>query len=88
MSNKEMTDGEDMQNSNAAKPEQVENLSTKVTDEELAEAITDEYGVKYSKDGKKLLSAKGINNQVNRYVIREGAKLSLVTLLKPKYLLA
>ncbi len=38
MSNKKMTDGEDLQNSNAAKPEQVENLSTEVTDEELAEA--------------------------------------------------
>ena len=37
--------------------EAAEPLSTKVTDEELAEAITDEYGVMYSKDGRKLLRA-------------------------------
>ena len=30
-------------------------MSTKATDEELNEAIIDEYGVKYSKDGIKLL---------------------------------
>ena len=32
-------------------------LSTNATDEELKEAITDEFGVKYSKDGRKLLKA-------------------------------
>ena len=30
-------------------------MSTEATDEELNEAITDEFGVKYSKDGRKLL---------------------------------
>jgi len=30
-------------------------MSTKVTEEELNEAIIDEFGVKYSKDGRKLL---------------------------------
>ena len=32
-------------------------MSTKATDEELNEAIIDEYGVKYSKDGRKLLKS-------------------------------
>ena len=32
-------------------------MSTKATDEELNETITDEFGVKYSKDGRKLLKA-------------------------------
>ena len=32
-------------------------MSTKTTDEELNEAIIDEYGVKYSKDGIKLLKS-------------------------------
>ena len=34
-------------------------LSTKVTDEDLAEAYTDEYGVKFSPDRKRLLSTTG-----------------------------
>lgn len=38
------------------KPEdKIEVLSTEVTEEDLKNAVTDEYGVKYSKDGKKLL---------------------------------
>ena len=32
-------------------------MSTKATDEELNEVIIDEYGVKYSKDGRKLLKS-------------------------------
>ena len=32
-------------------------MSTKATDEEFNEAIIDEYGVKYSKDGRKLLKS-------------------------------
>ena len=35
----------------------IEDLSTKATEEELKEAITDEFGVKYSKDGRKMLKA-------------------------------
>ena len=35
----------------------IENLSTKATEEELKEAFIDEWGVKYSKDGRKLLKA-------------------------------
>lgn len=38
-----------------------ENLSTEVTEEDLANSWTDEYGVKYSRDGKRLLKVpKGI----------------------------
>ena len=36
-----------------------EDLSTKPTEEELKEAFVDEWGVKYSKDGRKLLEAPG-----------------------------
>ena len=43
------------------KPEnKVEVLSTKVTKEDLENAVTDKYGVKYSKDGKRLLKAAHI----------------------------
>ena len=44
-------------------------LSTEVIDEDLAEAITDVFGAKYSKDWKKLLLS-GVD--INRYKIREG----------------
>ena len=56
------------------KPKVIEEevLSTKVTKEDLAEAVTDEYGVQYSKDRKKLLSSVGI---INQYKIREGTKV-------------
>ena len=36
-----------------------EDLSTETTEEELKEAFVDEWGVKYSKDGRKLLKAPG-----------------------------
>ena len=36
-------------------PQTIEDLSTKATEEELKEAFTDEWGAKYSKDGRKLL---------------------------------
>lgn len=38
-------------------PQTIEDLSTKATEEELKEAFVDEWGVKYSKDGRKLLKA-------------------------------
>ena len=45
-------------------------MSTKATDEELNEAIIDEYGVKYSKDGRKLLkSPRELNGT---YSIKKG----------------
>ena len=58
-----------------AKPEKKEEeevLSTEATEEELAEAWEDEYGVKYSKDGKKLLKAP---NRLTPYTIRQGTKV-------------
>lgn len=48
-------------------------MSTKVTAEELNEAITDEFGVKYSKDGRKLL--KDPHELDGSYSIRKGTKI-------------
>ena len=45
------------------------NLSTKVTEEDLANGWTDEYGVKYSNDKKRLLL---IPNDITEYTIRKG----------------
>ena len=55
------------------KPKVIEEevLSTKVTKEDLAEAVTDEFGAKYSKDGKRLL--KGCD--IEQYKIKEGTKI-------------
>jgi len=46
-----------------------ENLSTEVTDEDLANAWTDEFGVKYSADGKRLLSSPA---DIFNYTIKQG----------------
>ena len=48
-------------------------MSTEATDEELNEAITDEFGVKYSKDGRKLLKAP--YELDSTYSIKEGVKI-------------
>ena len=48
-------------------------MSTEATDEELNEAITDEWGVKYSKDGRKLLKAPYELN--GTYSIKEGVRI-------------
>ena len=55
-------------------PELVEEevLSTEVTDEDLAEGVKDEYGVIYSKDGKRLL--KG-NKTLTEYTVRKGTRV-------------
>ena len=55
-------------------PELVEEevLSTKVTDEDLAEGVKDKYGVIYSKDGKRLL--KG-NKTLTEYTVRKGTRV-------------
>ena len=55
-----------------SKPEcvSVVDISTDVTDEDLVEATEDEYGVKYSKDGKRLLKAYSKLN--GEYNIRKG----------------
>ena len=50
-----------------------EDLSTETTEEELKEAIVDERGVKYSKDGRKLLKAtEGLNGA---YSVKEGTRI-------------
>ena len=54
-------------------PQTIEDLSTKATDEELKEAFVDEWGVKYSKDGRKLLKAPQKLN--GTYSIRKGTKI-------------
>ena len=54
-----------------AKLETVEILSTEVTDEDLANAVEDEFGAKYSKDGKRLL--RGVD--VGEYKIRVRTKI-------------
>lgn len=48
-------------------------MSTETTDEELNEAITDEWGVKYSKDGRRLLKAP--QKLDSTYSIKEGVKI-------------
>ena len=47
-------------------------LSTKATDEDLAEGVEDEFGVIYSKDGKRLL--KG-NVELKEYTVRKGTRV-------------
>ncbi len=47
-------------------------MSTEATNAELNEAIMDEFGVKYSKDGRKLLKAP--QNLDSTYSIKEGDK--------------
>ena len=59
------------ENPNLSQP--IEDLSTKVTEEDLNEAITDEFGVKYSKDGRKLLNAP--QELDGTYSIKEGVKI-------------
>ena len=48
-------------------------MSTEATNAELNEAITDEWGVKYSKDGRKLLRAPYVLNGF--YSIKEGTRI-------------
>ena len=50
----------------------IEKLSTEVTDEDLKDAVIDEYGVKYSRDGTKLL--EGLCN-TDVFVVRNGVKV-------------
>ena len=55
------------------KPKEKEVWSTEVTEEDLKNAVEDEYGVKYSKDWKRLLRAPiGLKG---KYSIREGVKV-------------
>ena len=59
---------------NVEKPkEEEEEWSTEVTEEDLENAVEDEFGVKYSKDWKKLLKAPEILS--GKYSIRKGVKV-------------
>ena len=55
------------------KPKEEEVWSTVVTDEDLENAVKDEFGVKYSKDWKKLLKAP--SELKGKYSIRKGVKV-------------
>ena len=54
-------------------PQTIEDLSTKATEEELKEAFVDEWGVKYSKDGRKLLKAP--QELKGCYSVKEGTRI-------------
>ena len=54
-------------------PQTIEDLSTEVTEDELNEAFIDEWGVKYSKDGRKLLKAPQELKEC--YSIKEGVRI-------------
>ncbi len=49
-----------------------ENLSTKVTENDIVNGVADEYGVIYSKDGKRLL--KG-NDEIIEYKVKDGTQV-------------
>ena len=51
----------------------IEDLSTEITEDELKEAFIDERGVKYSKDGRKLLKAPG--KLSGAYSVKEGTRI-------------
>ena len=57
------------------KPKEEEVWSTKVTDEDLENAVEDEFGVKYSKDWKRLLKAPEDEELEGEYSIIEGVKV-------------
>ena len=50
-----------------------EDLSTEITKEELKEALVDEWGAKYSKDGRKLLKVPG--ELSGAYSVKEGTRI-------------
>ena len=49
-----------------------ENIDTIVSAEDLANAVEDEFGVKYSKDGLRLLEA---NENITNYVVKAGTRV-------------
>ena len=54
------------------KEPEIEIISTEVTEEDKKDAWTDEFGVQYSKDGKKLL--RNTNWDLTSYTIRQGTR--------------
>ena len=55
------------------KDPEIEIISTEVTEEDKKDAWTDEFGVIYSKDGKKLL--RSTNRDLTNYTIRQGTRI-------------
>ena len=53
--------------------QEVDNLRTNVTEDDLANAWTDEYGVMYSADGSRLLRVVGVS--LSSYSVRKGTKV-------------
>ena len=54
-------------------PQTIEDLSTEITEDDLNEAFIDEWGVKYSKDGRKLLKAPRVLRE--GYSVKEGTRI-------------
>ena len=54
-------------------PQTIEDLSTEITKDELKEAFIDEWGVKYSKDGRKLLKVP--KELSGAYSVKEGTRV-------------
>ena len=57
------------------KPKEEKVWSTEVTDEDLENAVKDEFGVKYSKDWKRLLKVPENTRLRGKYSIRKGVKV-------------
>jgi len=54
--------------------EQEEMLSTKVTADDIENGVADEYGVVYSKDGKRLLQCND-DLKLKTYIVKDGTKV-------------
>ena len=63
----------------------IEIFCTEATEEDLKDAIEDEYGVKYSRDGKKLLKASS-SFRGKGYVVREGTEVICDGALQSTYI--
>ena len=61
-----------MANNDIQPSNKVKQILTKASDEELTNSINDEYGVKYSSDGKKLIKAP---NDIQDYIIKPGTQV-------------
>ncbi len=78
-----MATNKDTENNSPSAPAPADNdisMLTKVTKQDLAEAIVDEYGAKYSKDGKRLLKARAWDWKLEdvdfkHYAIKEGTEI-------------
>ena len=70
-----MATNKDTENNTPSAPTPADNdiaKLTEVTEQDLAEAIEDEYGAKYSKEGKRLLKAP---KDFSHYNIKEGTEI-------------